>query len=862
MRDTFYQSVGNPVQMDRLPETQPELKFLSPAPKLPVMAAQIATSLAIAVGFGLAAMIFHHATGVTWLEPYDLIFAIPAIVAGLAIAASTGNIRWLLHPVFLAGIGLLCLNHRTPWMVHIAMASGILALMVYAIGCHWISVRTANPMPRLAGQSVRREQHRQLLIVAGFAAVVTAMTLYCDSPILKLAIIALPLSVAIAPFSKELRTSRWRVARDVLASWFTYDAQQLPGLLKSPVGPIAHRQALVILASVLTAITFMRWADSPVPQVIDITRQQHEAVMAELNAEKAGAFEQLRYGGLTWGLAFITIASLPVIVPVVLATSFAMPVLLDTEIEREKATKETNSVATVIEDLRRSPDAIERDSVFLGRVVADGSPVLVPREVFGQHAHGLGDSGGGKTSLFLCPIIEQLASKGDCSVIVLDLKADSLELLASQQSAVETARREWSKWLPVKVFSNQFDRPTFAFNPMTQPFWSKLDRLTQTDILCGATGLTYGSDYGEGFYSSANAANVYYALKTFPHIRTFRELATGLGHVILHAKKHELNPEIRRAGVHVHEVMKRLAACQPLNVPGSTGHDPAVAENAIDLMQVFQQPQMLYFHLSATLSPSCAPEIARLVNYMLLAAATKSVRRHPVYLVIDEFQRMVAANLEYMLQLARSLGVGVILANQSMEDLKKSRTNLIPAIEANCRLRQWFAVSCSEDQERLCKSSGLTVDIIRGRTVTTNSEGKQSVSRTETEKIVNRIEQQEVLLTTDHPFRSFLRISRGDGYAQYGGMPVIIESGYHITETEYRLRKAMPWPDLPGMFLPDPNWDNESPTDVQPQPQPSASPIWSGDVIDVTPRRISQEDRESMQDLFKQFEGMEPENDP
>jgi len=93
------------------------------------------------------------------------------------------------------------------------------------------------------------------------------------------------------------------------------------------------------------------------------------------------------------------------------------------------------------------------------------------------------------------------------------------------------------------------------------------------------------------------------------------------------------------------------------------------------------------------LSPSGAPEIARLVNYMVLAAATQTKRRHPVFLVIDEFQRMLASNLEYMLPLARSTGVGVILANQSMEDLKKSTTNLIPDIEANCRLRQWFSSS-------------------------------------------------------------------------------------------------------------------------------------------------------------------------
>ena len=85
--------------------------------------------------------------------------------------------------------------------------------------------------------------------------------------------------------------------------------------------------------------------------------------------------------------------------------------------------------------------------------------------------------------------------------------------------------------------------------------------------------------------------------------------------MIANAKKRELHPEIRKAGVHVHEVIKRLAACKPLNVTDSTGHSPEVVEQAIDLTQVFQQPQLLYFHLSATLSPSGAPEIARLVNY-------------------------------------------------------------------------------------------------------------------------------------------------------------------------------------------------------------------------------------------------------
>ena len=136
--------------------------------------------------------------------------------------------------------------------------------------------------------------------------------------------------------------------------------------------------------------------------------------------------------------------------------------------------------------------------------------------MFREHAHGLGDSGAGKTSLFLCPLIEQLVMEGDCSVIVLDLKADTLELLGTLQAAAEAVRRERGVRMPLKVFSNQADKTTFAFNPMTQSFWSKFDLLTRTDILCGANGLTYGTDYGQGYYSSANAAVVYHTQKTFP----------------------------------------------------------------------------------------------------------------------------------------------------------------------------------------------------------------------------------------------------------------------------------------------------------------------------------------------------------
>ncbi len=104
-----------------------------------------------------------------------------------------------------------------------------------------------------------------------------------------------------------------------------------------------------------------------------------------------------------------------------------------------------------------------------------------------------------------------------------------------------------------------------------------------------------------------------------------------------------------------------------------------------------------------------SPEIARLAMFMLLTTATLTPQRRQVYLMIDEVQRGAAHNVDAILQIARSMNVGLILANQSMLDLK--REELIPVIETNCRYRQWYAISSPEEQERLSKGSGEIVGL-------------------------------------------------------------------------------------------------------------------------------------------------------
>jgi hypothetical protein len=850
MRDVYYQSPGNPIQVDRLPKSRPEIEMPPPLKPLGARLAEVARTLITAIAVAVGAVLLYRLAGPSWLEPYDLLFAGLVILAAFIHTLVKGLQGWVCHPLVLLAILLLCLNARIPWIVQCLLLSASMGAFVYFFGSHWAHVCTA------VARSLRLQWQRQLGAIAALGALLIAGLLLSDWLILKIAIVTLPVAALLTPGPKGLGTSRWQVIRDSLLSWITYEARPLPGLLQSPAGPVAYRRAMTVFAAVMTAIVLTRWDGSPLPALFRCAIEQHQSITQQLDSNGADIFERIRYGLLPWAIAVVVTGSLPVVIPCLLAIALATPILMEAAANRDQA-KSVKGTQTLLADIRTSPDPREKDSIYLGRVVADGSPVLVPRKVFGEHAHVLGDTGSGKTALFLCPIMEQLATRGDCSVIVLDLKADTLELLATLQAAAETVWREKRLRIPIKTFSNQAGMATFAFNPLTQPFWPKLDLLTRTDILCAANGLTYGTDYGPYFYSTSNAAVSHRAYVTNPNVKSFKEFAECIGHVIFHPNKGQIHPEIRKAGVHVHEVMKRLAACEPLNVTESSGHTVDVVEQAIDLTQVFQQPQFIYGHLSATLSPSAAPEIARLFTYMLLAAATQTKRSCPVVLVIDEFQRMVAANLEYMLQLARSMGVSVILANQSMEDLKKSTTNHIPTIEANCRLRQWLSVSSTDDQDRLIHSSGETVDRAISRSVTTNSEGKTSKSYSETEQVVNRFCMNDVLRTNDHPFKSFLRISRGDGYAQYGGLPVIVESSYHISPEEYGRRKDFPWPEGSGTFVPRGDDGQNGSSEMQPTPTPSG-PEWTEETIGNEDRPLSEDDQKAIKDLFEKFQAPAP----
>jgi hypothetical protein len=459
--------------------------------------------------------------------------------------------------------------------------------------------------------------------------------------------------------------------------------------------------------------------------------------------------------------------------------------------EQRRRILSTDNWELLVARVHGSKDGIEKDSIFLGTNSSDDTPILVPRKVFREHAHVLGDSGAGKTSMGLMPLITQLMRFSDCSIIVIDLKADDQFVFESLKHEADELTKRSEKPYPFRWFTTVVGHSSFAFNPLAQSFMPKLSPAQRADILTAALGLQYGTDYGRKYFGDANYEVLLHALEEHPEIQSLAELESilaGIAHFPIAA-------ETKKAGTNVTSSIRRLRNIRALNACRSQGTPQLVLDYAIDLDQIFSQPQALYVALPPASGVSSTAEIARIFLYSLLAAAQAHRKdRTPVYLIVDEFQRIVSKNVELFLQQARSMGIGCILSNQSLSDLDAVGSDLISAVRANTRFRQVYGAGNQADIDDLIHTGGETMYAVRGWGFIRGLFGYAERGVSVSEQRGYRLTINDILLATDAPGRNITCVRRGEGYAQFGGMPFVMDSVYHIPRGKYEERVDQEWP--------------------------------------------------------------------
>jgi hypothetical protein len=176
--------------------------------------------------------------------------------------------------------------------------------------------------------------------------------------------------------------------------------------------------------------------------------------------------------------------------------------------------------------------------------------------------------------------------------------------------------------------------------------------------------------------------------------------------------------------------------------------------------------------------------------YRLLERSEVPYKTRQVFAVIDEFQQVAAFNFTRILELARSAGIGLILSNQTFGALRRKDPGLAAAVEANTQFKQVFAVGGSEEAEHWLKASGIYLDRDYTHSYHFDSMGVvDGGSVSVREKSIPRFSYNDLKVMSAKQNRNLILVGRDMGFARFNGLPLMIETDYHIDEDTYDKRK-------------------------------------------------------------------------
>lgn len=510
----------------------------------------------------------------------------------------------------------------------------------------------------------------------------------------------------------------------------------------------------------------------------------------------------------------------------------------------------------------------ESDHFYLGYEPYQQFPVMLHRPLLQEHCHVLGDSGSGKTSLGLIPLLRQIietnASASSsallssalstsrhvperAAVLILDLKGDMAlfeTARAGAQQAENLIQFYHSTILP------RLAEPRSSPSPATLAFWNALikrdknpeqpptappaappdmrgtqfrfftpeprrshvfnpfndlraatgqSRMQIASVLLDALALNHGEGYGRSYYSKRSRDLLLHAIDQ-SDAANFEELYVFLNTAI------SADPTRYRDAFELVATIRALTSYPQLV---TSAQQQVAPEHLIHMPTVLEERQVVYFWLPSVVESVSVREIGKLALYSLVAAALS--RRAaglpvvPTYVFIDEFQRIAGENFKVILQQARSLGIGVILSNQSMADLKTADVDLRSTVRTNTRVKMYFSVQDAAEVREISDASGLdavtrhtaSVGITRSEGIKSKVARSESVSTSVAEKA--RLTESDIREISDHPRRFVLHVSRGSGLTQFGGRAIPVECSYTMTKGEYDAISAASLPDDPSI---------------------------------------------------------------
>ena len=488
----------------------------------------------------------------------------------------------------------------------------------------------------------------------------------------------------------------------------------------------------------------------------------------------------------------------------------------------------------VARDPLREP-VYEAGHLFLGVEPRFRTPAYLDERLLDAHCYIVGETGSGKTTLGIMPLLLQLLRGRKVSaeelstldadevqhirdndgttlppaVVILDLKGETALLHQVRSEALDSLHQPFQQ--PFRLFAPSPDAVSHYFNPFASFESEARSLISFCNLFLDSLSLNHGEGYGRSYYTRQNRHLLFEVMaKTKPAPTNFEELYSAL------RARWSKSGEFRDAFELVSTVHALTQYRKLLTTDDQEVHNPG---NCIHMRRVLEERQVAYFWLPAVLESIAVREIAKLALFSLVTAAIERQRegkpRRDVYLVIDEFQRVVGENFRILLEQARSFGVHLILANQSIADLNTPEYDLRPAVRTNTRTKLYFSLSDPLDAAILSEGSGQELAwMTRWGTSQTGMSTTRMWQADSTLK--PRLTTNDIFSTGDHPLDFLLHVSRGAGYTQYAGLPIRVRTRWPFPKEHFDAMDSKPWPTAEDLGIEEPPV-----LDSRPGPQPS-----------------------------------------
>jgi hypothetical protein len=352
---------------------------------------------------------------------------------------------------------------------------------------------------------------------------------------------------------------------------------------------------------------------------------------------------------------------------------------------------------------RAKRDRLDRGGLAIG-IARHGGLCRVP---FG-HAHGVhalisGATGAGKTVTQAA--IAQAHVLAGQPVIVIDPKGDQF-LRATLADAAEQAGVRFRAW-----------------SPGGEAIYNPLARGNPTEIADKALA---GHQWSEPHYELATQRLLLHSLAAMREAGrwppTLGALSLYMEPERLGALADEVGGETKaRVGAYVGGLSERakadlgggrdrLAVLSDSELGPLLG--PEIGAGAIDLAEVIERREVVYFHLDADRYPAAAKLLgaALLVDLISLTADLQGSGSGGL-LVIDEFAALAAEQVSRLFARARSAGLSLLLGTQSLADLRGARLGdgtdtLTEQVLSNIEFALVHRVGDPDSAERFARLAG------------------------------------------------------------------------------------------------------------------------------------------------------------